>query len=980
MSPVLLALLCRCILSHRQLYTSLDWTQPQYYTTVKVVAAEDKIVHFTRGSEGVLVSMFDTTLQKWTISREYAWMQDSQAWVYEKYYGTIYLVPVGSKVYIFGRAGISTRLTSFDTLTSLFRNFPGFAYLTDSEGFFNPVYYKTIRVAAVGTSIYISARDSTGIRLACCNTLTSTWSLLPTLNQFTDNAIWTQEKYYLTFQMVAQGTNLWFIMRGSAGIYLFSFDTLSTVWSYNSSPVNSQYSDSQNWGSAPYFYTFQMVPVSNGLYIAARGPSGLAYFFYDTVQAVLTATDTISEYSDSNGWMLEKYSRTVKISTCGDLLIYGGRADIGYKAGYLDAPGGLWYIKQNLPYFTDAQGWNTADRYSGLLNVCVEGVIYVIGRNMDNLETHRMSLSGNTWNSAETITSLPCNSACKVCLTANPSDCTYCYSNAHLNGISPNYCICDSCFFPDSTPGNCSKCSTICSECIGPSPQSCTACPSDIQLVNPPVSVCGCIDGFYRNTALVCVACDPQCESCTGEGPLRCSRCKAREVLDGGRCVCQQGYYLRTAGNCDLCDSSCLACSSASLCSLCKGGAALDTYGKCSCVTSYFPNSSNGDCEPCLKPCLGCLSASVCTSCYSNAEIRNNTCVCSAGFFGAANNCAKCPIGCLTCTILLCEHCFPGYFSVKQECLLHCPPNSSEDTINWLCLPLPNPYNGVNVTILVEQTNSVLINFSQAVEPQLQLTHLLLILSDTDSHEYNVTSLLRDIVEKQTYNLSLVVIGDYLPANNELSIVIIHPEMFVDSFGNHLLSTQFVVALPPIGPVPKALYQATVSSTTSALTTSATMGGLVTGLLSSNPTAVFSLINNVQMITYFPLSTVDLPESLKARMVSMNLQAYLPNPFSVSSNVGGMGQLNPPDFAREYGYESAAFLSNAGALVVSFAANLCFVPLFLALSKCKSRKIAVYFRVALQGYRWRNLVLHLIAGYLDLCIAAFLQLKAVIAI
>jgi len=335
-------------------------------------------------------------------------------------------------------------------------------------------------------------------------------------------------------------------------------------------------------------------------------------------------------------------------------------------------------------------------------------------------------------------------------------------------------------------------------------------------------------------------------------------------------------------------------------------------------------------------------------------------------------------MGCLSCDYLDCSKCFPGYFRVEGNCQLHCPPNYSEDTEKWLCLPLPNPYKGVNVTAVLEQTNSVLLNFSQVINPQLQFSSLLLFLSDTDSNEYNFTATMAELVANQTYNLTLVVNSTYLPANNELSISLLNPHFFLDVFGNHLLTTHFVIALHPIGSgTDSKVYTAKVSTATAAVTTSASVGGVAASVLSSNPMSLFTLINSVQMITYFPLATLSLPNSLKARMVSVNLQSYFSNPFTISTEVEGRLQLSTPDFARSYGYESAAFLSNAGVIVASFAFSLGLIPIFLAASKCKSQTIAKYFATMVQGFRWRNLIMHLIEAYLDLCIAAFLQLRVV---
>lgn len=88
----------------------------------------------------------------------------------------------------------------------------------------------------------------------------------------------------------------------------------------------------------------------------------------------------------------------------------------------------------------------------------------------------RLSVSGNTWESVETITSLTCHPSCQVCFSAAATAYTYCRSFAHLSGSSPNSCVCNSGYFPNPHAGSCSPCHFSCMECSGASDQLCTMC------------------------------------------------------------------------------------------------------------------------------------------------------------------------------------------------------------------------------------------------------------------------------------------------------------------------------------------------------------------------------------------------------------------------------------------------------------------------------------------------------------------------
>lgn len=178
--------------------------------------------------------------------------------------------------------------------------------------------------------------------------------------------------------------------------------------------------------------------------------------------------------------------------------------------------------------------------------------------------------------------------------------------------------------------------------------------------------------------------------------------------------------------------------------------------------------------------------------------------------------------------------------------------------------------------------------------------------------------------------------------------------------------------------VAETIYSPIVPTVTYAAITSSISAGITFSMISKTPSYLFCLINNIQTLTYFPLSTVPLPEELKAQMVSINLQNYFPNPIDLSNDVKKGLELTAPQFALDYGISDATFLANAGIILATYAISLSLVPVLWLLSKVKWPRIAKFFREFLAGYKWRNVVIHWIESYLDLSIACFLQLRVVI--
>ena len=532
-----------------------------------------------------------------------------------------------------------------------------------------------------------------------------------------------------------------------------------------------------------------------------------------------------------------------------------------------------------------------------------------------------------------------------------------------------------------------------------------SSCPF-LQTINCVPCATECLDGCVRTTdctlcldplCSVCSDFSSSCEQCVPHASkiascecdfgfivspnLSSCVCPIEASFDSNTCNCPIGSYLDPSRPtlCQSCEPTCRTCIRASACKECHSGATLDSSGRCICVQSYFPDPTSSHCSLCNDSCVSCSSADICTECWPNAYLQDSKCMCSPGYFGFSPDCKPCPFGCSICKDQVCEVCFNGYFRIENKCVDHCSRGFREDTNQWVCLPKPNPYLNVTVTTGVAEFNSVILNFSQAVEPTLKLSYLDLSLTDTNSQEYLFNTSLLEITANKDFNLSLLMLSPSLPSNNELSIVFLHPEIFTDEYGNRLNNTQFVLTFPPFGPQQSYTTQVLpVSTTTSAAIKSLAAGAVAVGLLSGSVSSIIALINNVQMLTYFPLSTITLPENLKAQLIYMNLQSLFLNPFSGSVEKE-IGEVSPPKFAREYGYESGTFLVNAGVIVASFAVNGGVLLLTWLLSVCRYTGISTYFRKVLQGFRWRNLLIHGIEAYLDLCIAAFLQVRCVLS-
>lgn len=127
--------------------------------------------------------------------------------------------------------------------------------------------------------------------------------------------------------------------------------------------------------------------------------------------------------------------------------------------------------------------------------------------------------------------------------------------------------------------------------------------------------------------------------------------------------ACPLGMYPGAVNMCTNCTLSCLTCTGATVCTLCKEGFALMSYGvgNVLCIaTSTCPNttilslSTSGvpSCLPCTMPCASCVtSVTFCLTCIDGYNFHNNTCVatCPAPYHSITALCLKCIPACLTC-------------------------------------------------------------------------------------------------------------------------------------------------------------------------------------------------------------------------------------------------------------------------------------------------------------------------------------------
>ena len=453
----------------------------------------------------------------------------------------------------------------------------------------------------------------------------------------------------------------------------------------------------------------------------------------------------------------------------------------------------------------------------------------------------------------------------------------------------------------------------------------------------------GCSNGCVRTTD--CSLCaDPLCSLC--HDFLGCSQC----VVNASglpTCMCNSGFVF-TAGSsyCSLCSVECRTCNgvTASNCLSCLSNAQL-VVSTCTCLSGYFPDPHPGHCSPCLLSCMACANQNSCLSCFpdSHSHLAGGACLCDTRYEGTPPSCVPCPEGCVICQSF-CIQCLTGYFNLGGVCILHCPTGYIES--NELCLPEPRAYLPFTANLTLLQNQTLELNFSSPLSRELQESDFVLNISISNSTKlpFNLSFLVW--VTGLSYHLNLNISGDCFDAT--LNLTFLNPFSLTDINFNSLQTSNLysTLTLPCVYIPPPSLVPATNSAAATVTKGSVTMSA-VGSISSGSASGLFTLINNLQLLAYLPLSTIPFPQGLRDLLSSLNMQSFIPNPFLhwLKADEGE----KVPDFASSYGYESCLFLANCGVMVAVGVLVLTYWGVVRILMSLPLGLVSFYLREQMKG-------------------------------
>ena len=613
----------------------------------------------------------------------------------------------------------------------------------------------------------------------------------------------------------------------------------------------------------------------------------------------------------------------------------------------------------------------------------------------------------------------PCYQTCLTCGGTMVNDCLSCYSNAHtaLDGS----CICNDGYWPDTDSSNCTPCDVTCGTCTLPT--SCTSC---IPHSSPSVPFCACDSTYYFDTVLTqCISCHPSCQTCSN--PTDCVSCFPPAILSSGICICDPGYYPSSPGiclmcdlscetcansgpmncltclnfaelgsnnackcvtnaypnpdvrHCALCDSTCSSClsSGSSGCLTCHPGAYIPSTppSNCVCLSSYYPSPDSSTCLPCDSSCLTCSDQSTCLSCHPFASLQpDNTCICPETYYGLPISCIACPSNCQKCDITGCLECIYPWFVYENDCIQTCPKGYIRDNEGCAQGDATPPEPGLYVNL----NNSLIVWFSKPMVMNLTTSDMNIAVTDPENSLYSVLWSPPIILNTTHFLVNLTIESRNLPEENECLLTFLYPDRVVDTLGVAIIKDQLIGKLHS--------YSDSSASNTTAIQAQATamaqgsVGAVAaTSFISGSPTSLWSLMNQLQLITYIPMTTIPLPSRLMDTLTALNVASFVPNPFQYLLPANETSQI-PPDFAQNYGIDSSLFLLNIGLMLTAAVALVAgFLPVYIA-SKSTSGRLSDYFSRLLPSFKWGIPLRWWFQTYLDMSLFSYLQIYQIVYI
>jgi hypothetical protein len=270
------------------------------------------------------------------------------------------------------------------------------------------------------------------------------------------------------------------------------------------------------------------------------------------------------------------------------------------------------------------------------------------------------------------------------------------------------------------------------------------------------------------------------------------------------------------------------------------------------------------------------------------------------------------------------------------------------------------------------------LDFTSTLKSELQSSDITLQVLDASEGYIPVQWTLNPLVSSLSYSLNLTFAA-ISPGNaSEVTLVFTKTGNIQSTQGAYLNVSTLTGLLHPIQA--KATAGISLSSQAATTASAASQTAIATSTLSSiingSPSSFWSLLNQLQLITYIPLSALPIPARFADTLAALNVNSFLMNPFSYVFQTHSYGDCTGvPNFAENYGIDTSLLLLNSGIMfTAAVTCAISYLQVFL-ISKCGFKWLRTYFAKQLVSFRWGVFLRYWLQVYMDVGLYSILQLR-----
>lgn len=555
-----------------------------------------------------------------------------------------------------------------------------------------------------------------------------------------------------------------------------------------------------------------------------------------------------------------------------------------------------------------------------------------------------------------------CYLDCSSCSGPNSYECLGCLDSYAI--VSGGTCSCSNgSYTSSSSPLTCTVCDASCATCNG---VSCLTCPDANSEIT--AGICVCKAGFYESgsSPLTCSVCDASCATCNGGTSSDC----LNSITPPG---CSYGFFALSLMPlvCSMCPSTCITCSNFSTCLSCPSQNFVIFEGSCICKPGFWPVNKQ-ECSPCDSSCTSCNGGgpSNCLTCAAeNSSAISGKCECDAGFVASSSSvlyCIACPDGCQTCDSenRNCITCKDPYAKPESQ-LCTCLENTAEAGVScgqckdgFYLSSVPSCEICAPDCLKCSSASSCLICADQTKSLTSDGTCVKLC---EDGSYLNGDECVKCSSLCSDCPCTSCIDGAELVTNDECAC---KTGYYESDKGCQITSNTEEVQ-------DQTEHIEPVQGSKLSQQTGFVASMIVTGMVLSNPTAAWGLLNTMQILEFVPLMTVRYPSELHNFFLSLILTDNLPNIFNFLMNSEGA---LPYNAAQRAGVSSTMFLLNSGSTLFGLGLLFMLWGAVKALSYIPILSLKKFFATKLIYFKWNVFIRYWIETYLELSFNCVLQL------